>query len=173
MASCALARLRSPRSRHIIRTFIYPCLTYRSIRRRTSKPLSSGSKPLRPTSFARASMCTRAGRTTSCAPLLLCWRILLIRGVEPGPLFRFKNNSLLTREALVREVRAALQWAWVDPTSYSGHSFRSGAASTAAAAGVQDSLIKILGRWQSPAYQLYVQFPRESLASVSSRLANN
>ena len=31
-----------------------------------------------------------------------------IRGLEPGPLFRFENGSPPTREALVREVRAAL-----------------------------------------------------------------
>ena len=95
-----------------------------------------------------------------------------IRGSEPGPLFRFENRSPLTREALVREVWAALQQAGVDPTHYLGHSFRSGAATMAAAAGIQDSLIKILGRWQSLASQLYVQRPKESLTSVSTRLAN-
>ena len=114
------------------------------------------------------------GRTDNdLCPVVALLAYIALRGVELGPLFRFQNNSLLTREALVREVRAALQRAGVDPTSYSGQTFRSGAANSAAAAGVQDSLIKILGHWQSSAYQLYVQLPRESLASVSSRFANH
>ena len=94
------------------------------------------------------------------------------RGTNPGPLFVFDDGSPLTREALVREVRGALAMAGIDAAQYSGHSFRSGAATTAAAAGVEDSVIKILGRWQSSAYQVYVKLPRESLAMVSRRLAD-
>ena len=90
-------------------------------------------------------------------------------GMEPGPLFVFEDGTPLTRDALVRELRAALSRMGIDPTPYSGHSFRSIAASTAATAGVEDAIIKILGQWQSSAYQLYVNLPRES---ISSRLAN-
>ena len=113
------------------------------------------------------------GRTDNeLCPVAAMLAYIAVRGVEAGPLFRYEDKTPLTREALVREVRSALQQGGIDPTPYSGHSFRSGAASTAAAAGVQDSLIKILGRWQSSAYQLYVRLPRESLAAISSRLAN-
>ena len=35
---------------------------------------------------------------------------------------------------------------------YSGHSFRIGAATTAAAKGIEDCIIKILGWWESLAY---------------------
>ena len=97
---------------------------------------------------------------------------ITVHRVEVGPLFRYEDKTPLMREALVWEVRSALQQGGVVLTPYSGHSFRSSAASTAAAAGIQDSLIKILGRWQSSAYQLYVHLPRESLAIMSSRLAN-
>lgn len=62
-------------------------------------------------------------------------------------------------------MRSAPQQAGVDATKYSGHSFCIGAASTAAAVGVQDSTIKTLGRWQSSAYQLYVQIPRGEASS--------
>ena len=113
------------------------------------------------------------GRTDNeLCPVAALLAYISARGTEPGPLFHFQSKAPLSREALVRELRTALQRAGMDPSPYSGHSFRSGAASTAAAAGVQDSLIKILGRWQSSAYQLYVQLPRESLAHVSTQLAN-
>ena len=96
---------------------------------------------------------------------------LAVRGREPGPFFRFASGAPLTREALVKQLRAALSQFDVDVSQYSGHSFRIGAATTAAAVGLEDSLIKTLGRWQSAAYQLYVRLPRERLASVSKRLS--
>ena len=98
---------------------------------------------------------------------------LAIRGRSPGPFFRFQSGVPLSRELLVKHVRAALRVKGVDDSKYSGHSFRIGAATTAAAVGVEDSMIKTLGRWESAAYLAYVRIPRERLAAVSARLANS
>ena len=59
----------------------------------------------------------------------------------------------------------------VEASKYSGHSFRIGAATTAASAGIEDSLIKTLGRWESTAYLLYIRVPRDQLTAVSRRLS--
>jgi len=59
----------------------------------------------------------------------------------------------------------------VDASKFVGHSFRIGAATTASAMGVEDSLIKTLGLWKSSAYLLYVRIPQEKLASMSCSLA--
>ena len=64
-------------------------------------------------------------------------------------------------------VKALLTKAGLNSAHYSSHSFRIGAATTAAALGVEDSLIKTLGRWQSSAYLLHVRVPRERLALLS------
>lgn len=101
---------------------------------------------------------------------ILCY--IALRGLSPGPLFLFQNGQFLTRAALVREIRQALQSVGIEASAYSGHSFRIGAATSAAAAGVEDALIKILGRWKSSAYMQYVRIPRESLSSISSVLAD-
>jgi len=49
---------------------------------------------------------------------------------------------------------------------YSGHSFRLGATTTAAAAGISNSTIQTLGRWQSSAYLLYVRLKPTHLANL-------
>ena len=53
---------------------------------------------------------------------------------------------------------------------YAGHSFRIGAATVAAQHGVQDSLIKTMGRWESAAYLCYIRTPKEVLRSVAATM---
>eukprot|EP00731_Ephydatia_muelleri_P020051 Em0012g876a len=78
------------------------------------------------------------------------------------------NMAILQRWLQGKET---LTKAGIDRSSYAGHSFRIGAATSAAAAGVEDSMIQTLGRWKSSAYLVYVRVPRERLAAISTRLA--
>ena len=107
-----------------------------------------------------------ATRTTIC-PIAAMAGYLVYRGGKPGPLFVFEDGRPLTRDRFVAAVRSALQTCGIDPSAYAGHSFRVGAATTAAARGLQDSLIKTLGRWDSSAYTLYIRTPRTTLVSVA------
>ena len=96
---------------------------------------------------------------------------LAIRGPQLGPLFLWKDASTLSRESLVDALKSALTRCGFDTSDYNGHSFRIGAATTAAARGIADSTIKMLSRWQSSAYSLYIKTPRHKLAAVSHSLA--
>ena len=71
-----------------------------------------------------------------------------------------RSTVQITRRRFVARVREALTAAGVDSSAYSGHIFRSGAATKAAKCGVSDTVIKMLGRWKSSAYQLYIKTPR-------------
>ena len=46
-----------------------------------------------------------------------------------------------------------------DPRQFSSHSFRKGGAVSLQSAGVENSLIRRLGRWKSDAFSLYVRDP--------------
>ena len=58
---------------------------------------------------------------------------LTYRSPNSGPLFQFLDGKPLTCNRLVGQLRAALAAAGIDWKQYSGHSFRIGAATTAAA----------------------------------------
>ena len=111
------------------------------------------------------------GRTDKGVSAVLAY--MAVRGPGPGPLFQFQDGRFLTRARLVTEVKEAISAGGVDSSPYSGHSFRSGAATTAARQGIAEATIQKLGRWKSSAYQLYIKTPRQELAAVSQRLAGN
>ena len=106
-------------------------------------------------------------------PVAAMLNYLTARGPGPGPLLRFADGRPLTRARFVSKTRAALQTAKVDVKAYSGHSFRIGAATTAARQGISDASIKMLGRWKSSAYQLYIKTPRKQLAEFSQQLVSS
>jgi len=75
------------------------------------------------------------------------------RRAQPGPLF-ITNDQVYLTLAQFSETRHCLR----PPTSkYNTHSFRIGAATTAAQVHIPDVHIKMLGRWRSDAYQQYIK----------------
>ena len=92
------------------------------------------------------------------------------RGSKEGPVFVREDGSPLLKSAFVQKLRSALNSIGLNESVYAGHSFRIGAATTAAERGFEDSLIKTLGRWESEAYQLYIRVPRNILLATSRRL---
>ena len=63
---------------------------------------------------------------------------LTLRPPAPGFLFLFEDGSTLSRPRLTRALRSALRDAGLSDAGFSGHSFRIGAATTAARAGLSD-----------------------------------
>ena len=113
------------------------------------------------------------GKTgSSLCPVAAILSYLCVRGTGPGPLFKYGDGRYLTRSRFVDSIRSVLQQAGIDQSLYCSHSFRIDAATTAAAKGIEDSLIQTLGRWQSSAYLRYVKLSRSQLAGISCVLAS-
>ena len=104
-------------------------------------------------------------------PVAAVTAFLAIRGNSPGPVFQFKDRIPLTKQRFIFHIRSALQSAGTDPTKNAERSFRIGATTTAAEHGIQDSTIKILGRWKSDAYLRYIKIPKEHLVQVAPALS--
>ena len=85
-----------------------------------------------------------------------------VRSNTAGPLFIFHNGQFLTKPLLVSHRQRALQQAGLEHKKFNGHSFRIGAATTAAQCGIEDSLIQTLGRWKSDAYKYTSRSPARS-----------
>ena len=112
------------------------------------------------------------GRTHNLlCPVSAVLAYLSIRPATPGPLFLLQSGMPLSRHYLVTAIRRALSLEGMDTAQFHGHSFRIGAATTAAQVGLPDSTIQLLGRWRSSVFTRYLRPPVQSLAVVSGQLA--
>ncbi len=112
------------------------------------------------------------GRTGDClCPVAAVLTYVAARGPAAGSFFRFADGTPLTKPRFITRVRQGLRRAGIQEANYSGHSFRIGAVTAAAYAGVEDSTIQALGRWNSDAFRRYIRMQRETLASFSRPLA--
>ena len=92
-------------------------------------------------------------------PILVMKRYLRVRGSTPGPLFIFADHTPISASYFARQLATCLSHCGYNTTMYTGHSFRIGAATTAAERGCTDIQIQTMGRWKSNAFRRYIRIP--------------
>ena len=102
-------------------------------------------------------------------PVAAALGYIALRGDQLGPFFLTASKVPLSKSDFIGTVLGRIG---LPAEDYAGHSFRIGAATSAALAGVEDSTIQLLGRWRSAAFLRYIQTPHERLASISLTLAS-
>ena len=98
---------------------------------------------------------------------------MAVCGLAKGPFFQFHDGQPLTKPRFTQLVRLAVEAIGLPYKNFASHSFRIGAATTAARAGIEDSTIHTLGRWSSSAFLAYICMPRDHLAQFSATLSNS
>lgn len=84
-------------------------------------------------------------------------RYLALRPVGEGPLFIHEDGHPLVRHQFTKVMRKAIVACGLEASEFAPHSFRIGAATTAAHWGLSVKRIKDLGRWRSDAFKTYVR----------------
>ena len=102
-------------------------------------------------------------------PTTAIFNYLNVHPTNTGPFFTYADGSYLTRRRLNKIIKAAL------PTTHpiSSHSFRIGAATTAASAGFPRWLIQHLGRWNSNCFRTYIRIPNSTIDQVCTSLTGH
>jgi hypothetical protein len=84
-------------------------------------------------------------------------KYLKVRPALGGPLFIHFGRDPLTRYQFDCMLKKGIKAMGLNPTYFSPHSFRIGAATSAAISGIPMDMIKSMDRWQSSAVKIYIR----------------
>ncbi|XDV29423.1 hypothetical protein PO909_032553 [Leuciscus waleckii] len=87
-----------------------------------------------------------------------------------APLFILPNGAPLSKGWFRAQLNSVVKSCSLSPSLYTGHSFRIGAATTAADRGISTSAIKILGRWSSSAFESYIRPDSQTILQAQQAL---
>ena len=108
-----------------------------------------------------------------CSVMAMKDYLLQAQPTSSQPLFAFiQPKQWLTRNNLTTELRTVLQQYGLPANNFYSHSFRIGAATTTAKAGLPPWLIEVLGRWSSDCYKRYIRTPKCTILEVPRLLTN-
>lgn len=95
-----------------------------------------------------------------------------ISNIQEEPFFLLPGAKPLSRQVFLTLFGQLCQAINVNQGQFTGHSFRIGAATTAAAVNTPDHLIQMLGRWQSNCYQRYIRTKNCTIRQAQFKMAH-
>lgn len=96
-------------------------------------------------------------RDPTMCPVSSMHSFLDARPLVQGPAFLHFGRDPLTRFQFSHMLKKGLEMVGLPSRDFSPHSFRIGAATSAAMCGASDDLIQAMGRWKSTAFQSYIR----------------
>ena len=91
-----------------------------------------------------------------------------------SPLFTKSEQNCwpLSRDTFIHFLCILLEKLGYDNSKFSGHSFRIGASTSAAACGVEDHFIQTLGRWSSDGYIRYIRISNNIIRKAQHKMCS-
>ena len=93
-------------------------------------------------------------------PVLALNHYFHLRGTQLGPLFCFPDLKPVPRHFFIKNLKFNLNFCGLDTSLYQSHSFRIGGASFFASLGFSDEQIRLLGRWKTTTFRIYIREQR-------------
>ena len=90
--------------------------------------------------------------------------VLLVQVGEDSPALSYSRKHFVTHRTFTERLKALLKKAGLDPSLFSGHSFRRGGASYLYSIGGSTLMVQVLGDWASQVFTRYL------LLSLDDRL---
>ena len=133
---------------------------------------ASTSSNRRRTNFVRAMQIIGSTTSQPCPVAALLAYFTVCPSDATDAFFRYRPGRPLTRQALTEELRQLLPLTGTpNSRDYAGHSFRIGAATTAAMAGTPDWLIRAMGRWRSDSVLRYIRTTDTDMGQLTQKLS--
>ena len=107
----------------------------------------------------------------SLCPVTALLEFIRRRSSVEGPLFRFRNGKAVSRTWFCKRFKLAVASTGIKG-DFTSHSLRIGAATQAANVGIPESTIKVLGRWSSDSFKLYIRTSRNVVIKASRIICN-
>ena len=116
--------------------------------------------------------CTRTPICRACKAWYLLQQHQHMGSSQEAPFFKI-NDRARDRVTLVNHIKHLATSLGLDSSRYSGHSLCIGGATSATQAGLSQWQIKLLGQWDSQAYQTYIKQDPLACVDLAARMAAN
>ena len=101
---------------------------------------------------------------------------ILFRRVKAGPespALSFSPSQYINHRTFTERLKALIRKSGLDPSLYSGHSFRRGGASYLYSIGGTTLMVQVLGEWSSQIYTRYLSLSLEDRLDAQELIATN
>ena len=93
---------------------------------------------------------------------------------EPcNPAFTYAKNKYVTYRSFTKRLKELLARSGLEPSLYSGHSFRRGGASYLFSIGGSQLMVQVLGDWSSMVYTRYLYMSADDRMAAQILIANS
>jgi hypothetical protein len=96
-----------------------------------------------------------------------------VRAAPESPALSYSQNQFINHRTFTEKLKTLIMKAGLDPSLYSGHSFRRGGASYLYSIGGTTLMVQVLGEWSSQVYTRYLSLSLADRLEAQELMATN